>query len=153
MLGKKIWSLNLGQSEKIIDVSTQYTTASLATESTSVLPTVFGVDGVLLYKYLDSNMFALTTQSNDDLGTYTVLFINGLTGSIIHQQQIENVSPQHDFATVMAENFFAATFQRWNPKTGLTQQELLFVELFANKQEDDTKRLLMDYFYGDKKIT
>jgi len=52
----------------------------------------------------------------------------------------------------MAENFFAATFQRWNPKTGLTQQELLFVELFANKQEDDTKRLLMDYFHGDKRI-
>jgi len=52
----------------------------------------------------------------------------------------------------MAENFFAATFQRWNPKTGLTQQELLFVELFANKQEDDTKRLLMDYFSGDKRI-
>jgi len=63
------------------------------------------------------------------------------------------VSPQHAFATVMAENFFAATFQRWNPKTGLTQQELLFVELFANKQEDDTKRLLMDYLSGDKRIT
>lgn len=51
----------------------------------------------------------------------------------------------------MAENFFAATFQRWNSVTGLTQQELLFVELFANKQEDDTKRLLMDYVSGDKK--
>lgn len=52
----------------------------------------------------------------------------------------------------MAENFFAATFQRWNPKTGLTQQELLFVELFSDRQEDDTKRLLFDYWGGEKRI-
>lgn len=49
----------------------------------------------------------------------------------------------------MAENFFAATYQKWNPSTGLSQQELLFVELYANKQEDDTKRLIMDYLSGD----
>lgn len=30
---------------------------------------------------------------------------------------------------------------------------MLFVELYANKQEDDTKRLIMDYFGGDKRIT
>lgn len=53
----------------------------------------------------------------------------------------------------MAENFFAATFQRWNPQTNLYQQELMFVELYANKQEDDTKRLLVDYLSGDKRIT
>lgn len=52
----------------------------------------------------------------------------------------------------MNENFFAATFQRWNPKTSLSQQELLFVELYQNKQEDDTKRLLLDYFAKDKRI-
>lgn len=52
----------------------------------------------------------------------------------------------------MAENFFAASFQRWNAKTGLTQQELLFVELYANRQEDDTKRLLIDYWGSEKRI-
>jgi hypothetical protein len=133
LLGKKVWSLNLGQNEKLIDISTQYTTASEASEPQYILPTQFGVEGALLYKYLDSNMFAVTTQSVDDLSMYTIVFVNGVTGSVIHQQQIDNVSPQHAFATVMAENFFAATFQRWNPKTGMTQQELLFVELFANK--------------------
>lgn len=116
-----MWSLQLGADEKIIDLSTQYATESLAVDPAAILPTQFGVDGVLLYKYLDSNMFTVTTQSTDDLSTYTVMFVNGITGSIIHQQQIDNVSPQHNFATVMAENFFAATFQRWNPKTGLTQ--------------------------------
>lgn len=97
-------------------------------------------------------MFAVTTQSQEDLGVYTILLVNGVTGSVIHQQQIANVSPNHEFSTVLVENFFAATFQRWNPKTGLTQQELLFVELFANKQEDDTKKLLMDYLSGDDRI-
>jgi hypothetical protein len=34
----------------------------------------------------------------------------------------------------------------------LTQQELLFVELYQNRQEDDTKRLLLDYLASDKRI-
>lgn len=111
----------ISSTEKIVDISTQYTTDSLANEPSYVLPTAFGVEGVLLYKYLDSNMFAVTTQSQEDLSVYTVMFVNSITGSIIYQQQISNISPQHNFATVMAENFFAATFQRWNPVTGLTQ--------------------------------
>lgn len=86
LLGKRVWSLNLGQNEKIVDVSTQYTTESLAMESAAFLPTQFGVDGILLIKYLDSNMFTITTQSTDDFSTYTIMFVNGVTGSIIHQQ-------------------------------------------------------------------
>ena len=66
-------------------------------------------------------MFAVTTQNTEDLGTYTIMLVNGVTGSVIHQQQITNVNPNHNFATVVAENFFAATFQRWNPETGLSQ--------------------------------
>lgn len=93
LIGKKIWSLNIGMNEKLVDLSTQYTTDSLASEPNFVLPTVMGTEGILLYKYLDSNMFSLTTQSLDDLSTYTIIFVNGVTGSIIHQQQIDNVSP------------------------------------------------------------
>ena len=149
MTGHKLWSLVIGSTEKIVDIATQYSTASLANELSFVLPTAFGVEGVLLFKYLDSNMFAVTTQSQEDLSTYTIMLVNSLTGSVVYQQQISNISPQHNFATVMAENFFAATYQKWNPSTGLSQQELLFVELYANKQEDDTKRLIMDYLSGD----
>lgn len=61
MTGHKVWSISISSTEKIVDISTQYTTASLASESSYVLPTAFGVEGVLLYKYLDSNMFAITT--------------------------------------------------------------------------------------------
>jgi hypothetical protein len=49
-----------------------------------MLPTTFGVDGILLYKYLDSNMFAVTVNSVLDPSIYTVLLVNGVTGSLIH---------------------------------------------------------------------
>ena len=117
-----------------------------------MLPTAFGVDGVLLYKYLDANMFSVTTKSLDDLSTYTVMFVNGVTGSVIHQQQISNISPTHNFSTVMSGNFFAAAYQRWSPDSGLSQQELLVVELFIDRQEDDTVKLLKDYASGDERI-
>jgi len=29
-------------------------------------------------------MFAVTTQSQEDLGVYTILLVNGVTGSVIH---------------------------------------------------------------------
>jgi len=49
------------------------------------LPTAFGEEGVLLYKYLDSNMFAITTKNLDDPSMYTLLIINGVTGAVVHQ--------------------------------------------------------------------
>lgn len=86
MTGQKIWSVVISHTEKIVDIATQYTTASLANEPSYVLPTAFGVEGVLLYKYLDSNMFAVTTQSQEDLSVYTIMLVNSLTGSIVYQQ-------------------------------------------------------------------
>ena len=97
-------------------------------------------------------MFAVTTQNVEDPSVLTLMLLNGVTGSIIHQSNINNVSPNHAYSTVFTENFFAATFQRRNSITGLSQQELTVVELFAQKQEDDTKRLLMEYLGGDKKF-
>ena len=85
---RKRWTLNVGESEKIIDISVQYSTLSQATDPQPILPTSFGVDGVLLYKFLDSNTFALTTQS-EDLSTYTVMLVNGVTGAVLYQQQID----------------------------------------------------------------
>lgn len=83
--GKAIWSLNLGETEKIVDLAVQYTTASTATDNAFILPTQFGQEGALLYKYLDSNMFAVVTQSIEELTSYTVMLINGVTGSVIYQ--------------------------------------------------------------------
>jgi len=45
------------------------------------------------------------------------------------------------------------TFQRVNPTTGLSQQEMTVVELFKKAYENDTKKILVDYFKGDKRIS
>ncbi len=116
-----MWQLQIGDQEEIIDVRTQYTSASLAAEHAHVLPTAFGEEGSLLYKYLDSNMFAVTTKNLDDASTLTLMLVNGVTGSVIHQSKISNVSPNHAYSTVFTENFFAAAFQRRNSQTGLSQ--------------------------------
>jgi hypothetical protein len=97
-------------------------------------------------------MFAVTTQNQERPSTLTVMLLNGVTGSIIHQSKIHDASPNHAYSTIFTENYFVATFQRHNRDTGLTQQELQVIELYAKKQEDDTKRLLMEYLAGDKKF-
>ena len=86
------------------------------------MPTAFGEEGVLLFKYLDSNLFAVTSSKVSDPTLVTVMLVNGVTGTIVHTHQIDNVSisPQHAFATLFSENFFAASYQRFNPRTGLS---------------------------------
>jgi hypothetical protein len=65
-------------------------------------------------------MFAVTTQNQENPSSLTVMLLNGVTGSIIHQNKINNVSPNHAYSTIFTENYFAATFQRHNRDTGLT---------------------------------
>lgn len=84
LIAERIWSLNFGDQERVIDIRTQYTTASQAAEHSSILPTAYGMEGFLLYKYLDSNMFAVTTQNQENPSSLTVMLLNGVTGSIIH---------------------------------------------------------------------
>ena len=76
--------MNLGQDQQIIDVRTQYDQLSQASEPKHVLPTAFGVEGVLIFKYLDSNMFSVTTIKKSDPTIITVSLINGVTGAVVH---------------------------------------------------------------------
>jgi hypothetical protein len=48
------------------------------------LPTDYGQNGELLYKYLDQNMFAVVTSQADDPTEITVFIINGVTGRVVH---------------------------------------------------------------------
>ena len=86
-----------------------------------MLPTAFGEEGTLLFKYLDSNMFAVTSAKVSDPTLITVTLVNGVTGNIIHQHSIDNVSisGKHSFAMLFTENYFAASYQRFNAETGL----------------------------------
>jgi hypothetical protein len=76
------------------------------------MPTAFGEEGVLLFKYLDSNMFAISTLKVSDPTLVTVMLVNGVTGTIVHTHQIDNVSMsgKHAFATLFTENYFAASY-------------------------------------------
>lgn len=76
-------------------VKPQYETQSLASDSESFLPTSFGNEGTLLYKYADSNMFSVITSKKSDPTTITAFIINGVTGRIIHQFTEINVSRDH----------------------------------------------------------
>lgn len=73
----------------------------------------------------------------------------------MHQHSIDNVSisGKHIFATLFTENFFAASYQRFNIETSLLQQELQVIELFSPRYEDDTKSLLMAYWKGNERVT
>jgi hypothetical protein len=76
------------------------------------MPTAFGEEGILLFKYLDSSLFAITTCKISDPTLITVMLVNGVTGSIVHSHQIDNVSisGKHAFATLFTENFFSASY-------------------------------------------
>jgi len=65
-------------------LKTQYDRLSEASQPDHYLPTEFGQDGQLLYKFLDSNVFAIITRKVSDPSTVTVNLINGVTGRIIH---------------------------------------------------------------------
>lgn len=121
-------------------MQTQYPSFSSATKHEHVLPTVFGFDGELFYKYLDQNMFAVITRNKEEPTTLTVYIINAVTGRINHQFKEYNVSnsPQHKICQFFDEQFYVLTFSRLNGSSGIAQQEMVTMEMFSTKKEDDT---------------
>ena len=136
-------------------MATQYTSVSAAVKPSAVLPTVFGQEGDLFYKFLDSSMFAVTSVNRDDPQTVTVYLINGVTGRIVHQFKEADVSTaaQHKVCTLFSEQYFVLTLMRQNPTTGISQQEIVVIELYSQKKEGDTKSLITDYLKGTDRIT
>ena len=85
MTCENIWKINLGEQHSVVDVRTQYDTASNAAHPKAILPTAFGQDGQLFYKYLDSNMFSIITSQANDPSMITIFLVNGVTGRIVYQ--------------------------------------------------------------------
>jgi len=121
MQSENTWRITLDSNQEIRDVQTQYPSISQATKGSSILPTVFGQDGDLFYKFLDESMFAVVTANKNDPSTLTIYLVNGVTGRIVHQFKEANVSPaaQHKVCAVFSEQFFALTFMRRSASTGL----------------------------------
>lgn len=73
------------------------------------MPTAFVGDN-LIYKYLDSNLFALSTISLTD--TLSIYIINGISGKVVYKFSVESVSSEHPIDMVLSENQFVLAFKR-----------------------------------------
>lgn len=155
MRAENTWRIALDADQAIHDITTQYASVSSATKGSNVLPTVFGQEGDLFYKFLDQSMFAVTTFSKSDASTLTVYLVNGVTGRIAHQFKESNVSrgSPHKVCALFSEQFLILSFMRVNPVTGISQQEVTVLELYSKQKEGNTKQLIQDYFKGTDRIT
>lgn len=112
------------------------------------MPTAFAGENII-YKYLDSNIFALlTVNSQEDL---TVYLVNGVSGRILYKFFEKKVRLDLPVSVVLSENTLVVSFQRATP-SGLSHQELSVTELYSQRQEADTKKLLMEYYRGDERL-
>jgi len=108
------------------------------------MPVSFAGDN-LIYKYLDANLFAVSTL-NEALGKLSVHVINGVSGKVVYkfaEQDIDAVAPVD---MVFTENFLVVAFRR---VTGdISTQELSVAELYHSRMEQDTLTLLKDHYLG-----
>ena len=123
MKAENTWRVNYDPAKQVIrEVSTQFQSPSQATKGIGYLPTVFGQEGDLFYKFIDHSMFSVVTESAEDPSTLTIYIINGVTGRIVHQFKETNVSThsQHKVCSFFSEQFFILSFMRSNPTTGIS---------------------------------
>jgi len=81
-----MWSFKF-TNEEFVGLESQYATQS-DIEQSSFVPTSFSEDNII-YKYLDQNMFALTTRTAQTDGKFSsskvnVYIVNGVTGKVVH---------------------------------------------------------------------
>jgi len=141
MRAENTWRINLDADQEITSVEAQYQTVSTATKTKSILPTVFGLEGDLFYKFLDANMFSVITRSKNDPTELTFYLINGVTGRITHQFKQFNVSTnaQHSVCQLFTEQYYVfSTMKKSGQGADFHWQELAVVELYSKKKVDNT---------------
>jgi len=148
LVAVKVWQINFArQGEKFVHLESQFQTASTV-DHLHFTPTAFSGENII-YKHLDSNLFALATVSKEtegDVADLYVYLINGVSGKVIHKYFEKNVRLNLPIDFVLSENLFILSFQRQDMGTLLTHQELTVTELFSQRQEDNTKKLLMEFY-------
>jgi len=80
----KVWQLNLAQNagERVLQIRSQHQTASEIDHQHYPPTTIVGDN--LIYKYLDSNLFAVSTV-NDDTGVLSIYVVNGVSGKVVYK--------------------------------------------------------------------
>lgn len=112
----KVWqiSLGLGEHETIHQIKSHHQTPS-DIEHEHYLPTSFVGDNII-YKYLDSNLFAVSTidPSKEELSVYV---LNGISGKVVYKFHESSVVTASPIDMVLAENYFILTFYRASYKS------------------------------------
>ena len=155
-MATKMWQINVknSDSEQFHQVRSQYQTFS-SVEPEHYQPTThIGTDNSMIYKYLDSNLFAVSTF-DAQLKRLSIYIINGVSGKIVYKFSESNVSEGEAIDMHLSENKFVLSFKRISRFAGsLPQQELIVTEFYSSKEEQDTMKLLKDFYVaGDERLT
>lgn len=134
----KIWDINFSASNGKDDLKNNHIIEEVITQngfSSHILPTIFGEEGVLLYKFFDANFFAVMVSNADKPSQVSFHVVNSVSGHIVHQFTEQNVqrSNKSKVTAILSENVLAVSFQRQNVATGLSQQELTVTEFYKQK--------------------
>ena len=109
------------------------------------MPVSFTGDN-LIYKYLDSNLIAVSTLSKD-LGKMSVYVINGVSGKIVYKFSEQDVDASEPIDMVIAENFLVCSFKRLQAGQ-LSRQEISVAEFYQSRMEMDTLKMLREAYLG-----
>lgn len=94
-------------------------------------PTAFSGENII-YKHLDSNVFALATVNKNSENQLFVYLINGISGKVLHRYLEKRVRLDLTIDFVLSENLFILAFQRQDV-TGLSHQEITVTELYSQR--------------------
>mmetsp|Transcript_34527 Transcript_34527/g.25620 ORF Transcript_34527/g.25620 Transcript_34527/m.25620 type:complete len:149 (-) Transcript_34527:500-946(-) len=102
----------------------------------------------IIFKFIESNGFALVTVRDEDV---VVRVVNGVSGRVIYQYFEKRVDLKHEVDVAFSEHYLVLSFVRIAP-SGLNQQEITVTELYEQRQESDTKKLLTEYYKGEERF-
>ena len=116
-----MWTIKLGEGEKFVKIESQLQTASTV-DHLHFTPTAFSGENII-YKHLDSNVFALITATEatiDGSADAIVYLVNGVSGRVLHRYSEAKVRLDKPLDIVLSEHIFVLAFQRQMP-SGLAQ--------------------------------
>jgi len=74
-------------------------------------PTTVSGDSNLVYKFLDSNLFAVSVV-NEDAKMIQIFIVNGISGKVVYKFSESSVATKEPFDMLLAENQFILAFKR-----------------------------------------
>lgn len=127
---KLSWSMSLPKNEQI---------STLVTNKAGKIhqPAIATGSSRLIYKYLDSNLFAIASQKSSDLYVYIINSISGHIVYRIHQESVKGKVHLAFHEHKLYAHYFSQKFDRF---------EILSIEIFKSEIEFSAGELLKKYY-------